>query len=79
MGGISVRLHRKFSTRASRGAVDAASRPLREMRGLLETSEPRGFVARASGGALRFLLALLLWTGCFLAGAVAFGFFCSRW
>jgi len=78
MGGMSVKLHRDFSTRASRSASGPAARPLREMRSLLLASEPRGFGARASAGVLRILLALLLWMGCFLAGAVAFAFLYSR-
>jgi len=78
MGGISVKLHREFSTRASRSASGPAGRTLREMRSLFVASEPPSFRARAAAGVQRILLALLLWMGCFLAGAVAFAFLYSR-
>jgi len=78
MGGISVKLHRQFSTRAARGGA----RPLREMGSLLETSGPRGFAARASAGLSRTLLLLFqfsLLLGGFFAGALVFAYLSRRW
>jgi len=82
MGSISVKLHREFSTRASRGKIGPSGRPLREMKTLLENRERGGFGARAwagAGRALRIVFELLLLLGCFLAGALAFAYLSSRW
>jgi hypothetical protein len=82
MGSISVKLHREFSTRASRGKIGPSGRPLRGMKTLLENRERQGFGARASAGvsrALPILFELLLWIGCFLAGALVFAYLSRRW
>ena len=81
MGSISVKLHREFSARASRGEIGPSGRPLREMKTLLGNRKREGFGARASAGAsgvLPILFELVLWIGCFLAGALAFVYLGSR-
>ena len=81
MGGISVKLHREFSARASRGAATPPP-PLARDAGLLETSEPRDFAARAIVGLSRALLRYSSSSYCsagFFAGALAFAYLSRRW
>jgi hypothetical protein len=82
MGSVSVKLHREFSTRAPRGMIGPSGRPLREMKSLVEDRERQSLGARAAAGvrrALPILFELMLWIGCFYAGALAFAYLMQRW